>query len=111
MIDIEDIFQKKPTIDLTLKGDKYELYRLDEEQYDSLRLNSLPISSDFFVLWDIERNYQQKNEHLILPKVYFLLTRIAGKSSSFYDDWKGSFCFPFLKETVVHYEYEICLIF
>jgi len=96
MTELEDIFQKKPNLNLTLKDYKCRLYRLDEEQYRSLRLNSLPISSNAFVLLAIHQKYQATNEHLTLPKFYFTLTRIAGESSRFYDDWKGTFCFPFL---------------
>lgn len=95
-MDTTQILQQKPTIDFTLKEEQYELYRLDDEQYSYLRQNSLPIQEDIFFLLALERYFQQENEDLTLAKIYILLTFISGESSKWYDDWKGSFCFPFL---------------
>lgn len=95
-MDIADIFRQKPSMKLTLKGDKCELYRLNDEQYYHLSQDSLPIKDNFWALFRVQRHYQQENQDLTLPKMYVLLTFIAGETSKFYDDWKGSFCFPFL---------------
>ncbi len=95
-MDTTQILQQEPTIDFTLEEVIYQLYRLNEEQYSYFRLNSLPIKEDVFLLLELERYFQQKNEDLTLSKIYVLLTLISGESSKWYDDWKGSFCFPFL---------------
>jgi hypothetical protein len=95
-MNISQIFQQEPTIELTSKDDTWELYRLKDEEYYHLSQNSLPIKNSAFTVLSAERYFQYKNKNLTLPKLYILLTNIAGESSKFYDDWKGSFCFPFL---------------
>ena len=42
MIDIEDIFQKKPTIDLTLKGDKYMFFGQKRKKVFVIGLDCAP---------------------------------------------------------------------
>ena len=96
MINNNDIFQQKPTIELILKGDKCELYRLDDEQYYFLSQNSFFVRANMYILMLAEKHFQKQNQTLNLPKLYAILTELAGKSSKLHHKSKSSFCFPFL---------------
>ncbi len=90
------IFEQEPTIELTPNEEPYELYRLNDDEYYHLIENSIPIKNSVLTVLSAERYFQYQNKNLNLAKEYILLTHIAGESSKFYDDWKGTFCFPFL---------------
>ncbi len=73
----------------------YKLIRLDDEQYHSLRVNSLSIHDDYYhivILTDDKENCIFEN----YPKMYVALKGLFGESGNYYDHWKGSFTFPFL---------------
>jgi Domain of unknown function (DUF4351) len=88
-------FQQEPQIQCNLKEQKYELYRLNNEEYYELSKLSFPIQFDGLYLIRLEQYFASKKEALNLAQIHVILTTIAGKTSRFYDDWKGSFCFPF----------------
>ncbi len=87
--------QHKPQIQCQFNGQKYELYRLNDEEYYELSKLSLSIQFDGLYLMRLEQYFANKKEALNLAQINVILTTIAGKTSRFYDNWKGSFCFPF----------------
>ena len=85
---------------LHLRRDKtdiqYHLWRLTEEEYRQLRSNSLPIKRDggFFIQFMLSEHGNP--DRLTLPKAFLSLESSFGKTSDWFDDWKGSFYFPLL---------------
>ncbi len=81
------------SLKVDLDGNVYTLMRLRDHEYQTLRSNSVPISEDFdlpFILQGRDNIYDS------LPKMYVALRAVFGESGSHYDEWKGSFSFPFL---------------
>ncbi len=85
---------KNNSIDLRLKSASYQVTRLNDQQYVKLRKNSLSIAQDYSFLM-----YLSSNKNLIyhsFSRMYAALKSLFSESGNCYDDWKGSFSFPFL---------------
>ncbi|PKO20955.1 MAG: hypothetical protein CVU38_17390 [Chloroflexi bacterium HGW-Chloroflexi-1] len=82
-----------------LKTFQCSLLRLDDNAYRRLRQHSIPISENHALYWELEfplqREPSKKDERLSLPKAYVALKTLFGESGGDFDDWKGSFAFPF----------------
>lgn len=83
---------------ITLKGtpNPYEIWRLNEEEYQKLYNNSLPIKHDSMFVLDLLLSEQHKPDRLTLPKALITLEHLFGKTSNWFDNYKGSFSFLFL---------------
>jgi len=75
---------------------QFHLWRLTDEEYRQLRSSSLPIKDDGFSLLELMLYERYKPNRLTLPKAFLTLEHLFGKTSNFFDDWKGSFSFPLL---------------
>ena len=85
---------KNASIDIETKERIYKLIRLNDEQFYLLYKNSISISEDYKHLM-----YLSMDEDIIyssFSKMYMALKELFGESGNHYDDWKGSFSFPFL---------------
>lgn len=89
--------KERNKIDLECKGIKYDLFRLDDSEYDLLRDNSLPIEEpDFWFYHSLFRSEDDRGNELNLAEVFVTLESIFGKSSNSFDRHRGSFSFPVL---------------
>lgn len=82
------------SINIETKERIYKLIRLNDEQYYLLYKNSIAIFEDYMHLM-----YLSRSEDIIyssFSKMYVTLKALFGESGRYYDDWKGSFSFPFL---------------
>ena len=84
------------TIQLEVEGVDYEFIRLSDGQYYDLWQHSLAISDrhNFDLAYFLYRH--EREFSLNFAQVYAALKSLFGESGKFYDDWKGSFSFPFL---------------
>ena len=85
---------KNISINIKTKRRIYKLIRLSDEQYYLLRKNSISIFEDYAHLM-----YLSTVDDIIyssFSKMYITLKELFGESGKYYDDWKGSFSFPFL---------------
>ncbi|GAA6621265.1 hypothetical protein [Scytonema sp. NUACC26] len=88
--------KKRCKLDLYHAGIGYQLWRLDRSEYEKLRDNSLPIADDFRFYLELYLSDRKRDDRLNLAETFVILEWIFGESSSLFDDWKGSFCFPVL---------------
>ncbi|MDY0133168.1 MAG: hypothetical protein RBR53_10935 [Desulforegulaceae bacterium] len=97
---------KNNSIEIESNKNIYKLIRISDEEYSTLRCNSVQIKEDFMHFMSLSRS-----KDLIYPslsKMYTILKDLFGESGEHYDDWKCSFCFPFLmqfKYKDVEFEY------
>lgn len=90
----DDSLVKNSSINIQTEERTYKLIRLNDEQFYSLYKNSIPIFEDYGHLMALSRN---KNIiYSSFSKMYVTLKDLFGESGKYYDDWKGSFSFPFL---------------
>jgi len=89
---------KDKVINIEFRQNHYRLSQLNDNQYYELRQNSIAIADDYGFYIDFYRYLKQKNEELNLAQIYVTLEAICGESGRFFDDWKGSFTFPFFLE-------------
>ena len=85
---------KNISIDIWTEEQDYKLVRLIDKQYYMLRKNSIAILDDYEHLI-----IMSTNEELIFSshaKMYASLRWWFGECGKCYDDWKGSFSYPFL---------------
>jgi hypothetical protein len=84
---------------LDLKTFQCKLLRLDDHTYRRLRQHGVPISENTALYWELEfplrRDPNREDKRLSLPKAYIALKTLFGASGDDFDDWKGSFVFPF----------------
>jgi hypothetical protein len=73
---------------------KYKLIRLNDEQFYLLRKNSVSLFENYGHLMSLSR--ATDIIYSSFPKMYITLKDIFGESGKCYDDYKGSFSFPFL---------------
>jgi hypothetical protein len=89
---------KDKVINIEFRENHYRLSRLNDSQYYELWKNSLAIADDYRFYIDFYLYLRQQGEELNLAQLYVTLEQICGKSNQFFDDWKGSFSFPFFLE-------------
>lgn len=85
-------------INIEFNGKHYRLFRLDDSQYYELWKNSLAIADDYGFYLNLYFYLRDKSSSLNLAQVYVALEKLCGSSGKFFDDWKGSFSFPFFLE-------------
>ncbi|QTA89027.1 hypothetical protein [Desulfonema magnum] len=85
---------KNASVDIRTEENVYKLIRLSDEQYYQLRKNSVPIFEDYGHL--ISLFMDEDIIYSSFSKMYVSLKALFGESGKYYDDWKGSFSFPFL---------------
>ncbi len=83
-------------IDIKWSEIQFHLWRLTESEYSQLRSSSLPIKEDGLSLMEFMLYERYNPNRLTLPKAFLTLEHVFGKTSDFFDDWKGSFSFPLL---------------
>ncbi|MEI7695163.1 MAG: hypothetical protein WCI64_05905 [Chlorobium sp.] len=81
-------------IDIETDVMTYKLIRLNDEQFYLLRKNSVTLFEDYAHIMSLSRD--DSIIYSSFPKMYVTLKHIFGESGSYYDDYKGSFSFPFL---------------
>jgi hypothetical protein len=97
MMQVIKQIKERSKIDLKCKGIKYDLFRLDDSEYDILRDNSLPIEEpDFWFYHCLFHSENDREDELNLAEAFVTLESIFGKSSNAFDHHKGSFSFPVL---------------
>jgi len=74
----------------------YKMIRLNSDQYAEFAQHSLAIFQDYSFYLDLHRAAEKTKENLNLAQIYASLRRLTGECSLMYDNWKGSFSFPFL---------------
>lgn len=85
---------KNISINIKTKERIYKLIRLNDKQFYLLYKNSISIFEDYAHLI-----YLSTVDDIIyssFSKMYVTLKELFGESGKYYDDWKGSFSFPFL---------------
>ncbi len=85
---------KNRMIEIETPKNIYKLIRLNDDQYYDLLKNSLSIRENRYQAMLLSRD--GKMIFRSFPKMYVALYSLFGKSGRCYDDWKGSFSFPFL---------------
>ncbi|OIO92787.1 MAG: hypothetical protein AUK03_09295 [Anaerolineae bacterium CG2_30_64_16] len=84
---------------LDLETFQCSLLRLDDQAYRRLRQHSIPISENTALYWELafplRWDPEREEKRLSLPKAYVALKTLFGASGDAFDDWKGSFAFPF----------------
>jgi len=81
-------------IDIETEVMTYKIIRLNDEQFYLLRKNSLSLFENYGHIMSLSRD--DSIIYSSFPKMYVTLKHIFGESGSYYDDYKGSFSFPFL---------------
>jgi hypothetical protein len=86
---------QKGLSDFDMDGIRCQLVRLSDRRYRELRARSIPIEEDDFYLLRFMFELENRGKLLQLGQIYAALRELFGESSACFDDWKGSFCFPF----------------
>lgn len=81
---------------LRLDGGRYNLWRLSDQEFQSLGQHALPIIQNFELLQQLGMRCSAKGEQLTLGHALVMLESWFGSSSSWYDGHRGSFAFPLL---------------
>ena len=82
------------SINIKTEKNTYKLIRLNDEQFFLLGKNSVPIFEDYGHLLSL---FGDKTIiYSSISRMYTALKILFGESSEYYDDYKGSFFFPFL---------------
>ena len=85
---------KNISINIETKKRIYKLIRLNDEQFYLLYKNSISIFEDYAHLMYLST--ANDNIYSSFSKMYVTLKELFGESGKYYDNWKGSFSFPFL---------------
>ena len=83
-------------LELESRGIKYQLWRLDDNEEQKLRDNSLPIDDDYMFDVQLDWSVRGSKDKLNLAEVFITLEWLFRKTNDFYDERKGSFRFPVL---------------
>jgi len=81
-------------VNIQTKQTIYKLERLNDERYYSLRKNCILIDEDYLHLLSLSRDKDVIFSSF--SKMFIALKELFGDSGKYYDDWKGSFSFPFI---------------
>jgi hypothetical protein len=85
---------KNISIEIDIDGRIYKLIRLNDDQFYVLNKNSIPIIDDYIhlmLLYSVDEIIYSST-----PKMYITLKSLFGEHGDDYDDWSGTFSFPFL---------------
>jgi len=85
---------KNISINIISEECAYKIIRLNDEQLYLLQRNSVPIFEDYGHLMRLSMD--KDIIYSSFSKMYMALKSLFGESGRYYDDWKGSFSFPFL---------------
>ena len=77
------------------KNTQYRLVRLTDNQHYRFLRSSIAIEQDHFTYFDLIRLSHNRKDPMTLAEAYLSLKSQFGESSSIYDQYKSSFCFPF----------------
>jgi hypothetical protein len=81
-------------VNIQTKQTIYKLKRLNDERYTFLRKNCILISEDYLHLFSLSMD--KDVIYSSFSKMFVALKELFGDSGKYYDDWKGSFSFPFI---------------
>ncbi|HLK59080.1 MAG TPA: hypothetical protein VKU00_21140 [Chthonomonadaceae bacterium] len=84
----------------TLKELEIVLTRLDDDAYYKIARRSLAIQEDGFFLLNLFRPQGQERGRMNFAETYLILKYLYGESGQCYDDYKGSFAFPFALDVI-----------
>lgn len=85
---------KNISIEIDIDGRIYKLIRLNDDQFYVLNKNSISIIDDYTHLMSLSR--VDEIIYSSTPKMYITLKYLFGEHGDYYDDWSGTFSFPFL---------------
>lgn len=88
--------KERNKIDLYSSNIKYQLWRLDNDEYKKLSENSINIKDDDNFHKQINWFGQKPVKQLNLAELFTTLEWLFGESSDLFDYYKGSFDFPLL---------------
>jgi hypothetical protein len=74
----------------------FSLWRLSDDEYRQLRLQSFPIKVNGFFLLKLALAERNTDSELTLSKILLMLEDEFGRSSTYIDSYKQTFAFPFL---------------
>jgi hypothetical protein len=75
---------------------EFRLFRLSDQEFQSLSQHALPIVQNFDLLGQLPLRCSPKGDFLTLGHARVGLERRFGSSSTWYDSYRGSFAFPLL---------------
>jgi hypothetical protein len=81
---------------LRLKDGQWNLWRLSDEEFTSLAQHALPIAQNYSLILRLTQRQSANGNRLTLGQAVVVLERRFGQGSSWYDSFRGSFCFPLL---------------
>jgi len=87
-------------IEVALKNFRCRCTRLDNREHFEWGQNSLAIADDEGFYIGFYHSLERRGDYLNFAKIYATLKSLCGESGKGYDDWKGSFSFPFLVEVI-----------
>ena len=83
-----------------LDGLDLRIRRVSDDRYVQLHRRSIAIADDGYFLMRLLMPAHRDGDGLDFPRAYFILNHIYGRSGRLYDDWKGSFAFPFSLDVI-----------
>lgn len=89
---------KTKTIEFEANKIQFRLVRLNDDRYEKLHRKTLSIEEDTWFQHLLEQYLEERGEDLKFAQIYVTLKFLTGESGQCFDDWKGSFSFPFLLE-------------
>lgn len=92
---IDKLARNTRALTITVNKVEHRLMRLDEAEFRALLGRSLAIEEDYWFLIQLVYSARAAGEELTFAQVYLILKELTGESSRFFDDYKGSFSFPF----------------
>ena len=93
---LEEVQNTTPTLKLPWNnGEKIPFWRLDDDEHFLVRRQSVAIEEDYGLLMRLNSG-SSGDERLSLGQARSALTKLAGPSAQSFDNFKQSFCFPFL---------------
>ncbi len=92
--DHEYIPIENTSIDIKTENNIYKLIRLNDEQYYQLHKYRVALFEDYTHLMSL--SVDKSIIYSSFSKMYTAIKLLFGESGKYFDDWKGSFSFPFL---------------
>ncbi|NJK52140.1 MAG: hypothetical protein HC936_03690 [Leptolyngbyaceae cyanobacterium SU_3_3] len=88
--------QTRDHITFSQGDNQFDLWRLGDQEFQQLRQHSLPIQEDSGFMLQMAVSEHYNPDRLSLPQAFLTLEELFGETSSWFDEWKGSFSFPLL---------------